>query len=66
MVDRINRDSNAGGFIELTEGRIENGNFVDVRCMGPLLCVVCDIERKPLKNRRVGNYNVPQSELKCL
>jgi hypothetical protein len=66
IVDMINHDSNAGGFIELTgKERIENGAFVDAVERDSGTFVVRSLRhgrRKPLKKGQelLANYNVPQ------
>jgi hypothetical protein len=66
IVDMINHDSNAGGFIELAgKERIENGDFVDALEHDSGTFVVRSLRhgrRKPLKKGQelLANYNVPQ------
>ena len=66
ILDMINHDSNAGGFIELTgKERIENGDFVDAVERDSGTFVVRSLRhgrRKPLKKGQevLANYNVPQ------
>jgi hypothetical protein len=66
ILDMINHDSNAGGFIELTgKERIDNGAFVDAMERDSGTFVVRSLRhgrRKPLKKGQelLANYNVPQ------
>jgi hypothetical protein len=66
ILDMINHDSNAGGFIELTgKEKIENGDFVDAAELNSGTFVVRSLRhgrRKPLKKGQelLANYNVPQ------
>lgn len=65
MIDQINHDENAGGFIELTgRERIENGDFIDATEDDSGAFVVRSLRhgrRKPLKvgQELLANYNVP-------
>jgi len=66
VLDMINHDSNAGGFIELTgKERIVNDDFVDATENDSGMFVVRSLRhgrRKPLKKGQevLANYNVPQ------
>ena len=65
MVDLINHDINAGGFIELSgKERIAEGDFVDATESDAGTFVVRSLRhgrRKPLKKGQelLANYNVP-------
>jgi len=65
IIDLINHDANAGGFLELTgEERYENGDYVDATEEDSGTFVVRSIRhgrRKPLRKGQelLANYNVP-------
>lgn len=65
MLDLINHDATAGGFVELTgKERFDNGDFVDAREEHSGTFVVRSLRhgrRKPLKKGQelLANYNVP-------